>query len=74
MSEGDEDYIYDEVTGDWMPASQLAARIQAETEIVVRDAVGNVLQDGDQWCWLKTWMLKGPARPYGAAPSSDRFA
>ncbi|GBF59315.1 hypothetical protein PbB2_03010 [Candidatus Phycosocius bacilliformis] len=59
MSEGDEDYIYDEVTGDWMPASQLAARIQAETEIVVRDAVGNVLQDGDSVVLVKDLDVKG---------------
>ena len=59
MSEGDEDYIYDEVTGDWIPASQLAARIRAETEIVVRDAVGNVLQDGDSVVLVRDLDVKG---------------
>ena len=48
MSGEDEDYVYDEESGEWMPASELAARRAAEGAVEVRDAVGNLLQDGDQ--------------------------
>lgn len=58
----DEDYVYDEVTGEWMPASQLAAREAAENEVVVRDAVGNVLADGDQVTLIKDLEVKGAGK------------
>ena len=55
----DEDYVYDEESGEWMPASELAAK-QATTENVeVRDAVGNLLQDGDQVTLVKDLNVKG---------------
>ncbi len=55
----DEDYVYDEESGEWMPASELAAK-QATTESVeVRDAVGNLLQDGDQVTLVKDLNVKG---------------
>ena len=56
---GDEDYVYDEVTGEWMTASDLAARQAAEDAIEVRDAVGNVLADGDQVTLIKDLEVKG---------------
>lgn len=61
MSETDEDYVYDEVSGDWVPASELAARTtQTEGEaIIVRDAVGNILADGDQVTLIKDLDVKG---------------
>nr|WP_198534284.1 alkylphosphonate utilization protein [Aquidulcibacter paucihalophilus] len=42
-----------------MPASDLAARTQAESVVVVRDAVGNVLQDGDAVVLVKDLDVKG---------------
>nr|WP_290807351.1 alkylphosphonate utilization protein [Aquidulcibacter sp.] len=42
-----------------MPASELAARTQAESAVVVRDAVGNVLQDGDAVVLVKDLDVKG---------------
>ncbi|SFG15518.1 phosphonoacetate hydrolase [Novosphingobium sp. CF614] len=63
-TEGDEDYVYDEESGEWMPASELAAKRAASgeaagEELVVRDAVGNVLADGDQVTLIKDLEVKG---------------
>jgi len=55
----DEDYVYDEESGEWMPASELAARQAAQDAIIVRDAVGNVLADGDQVTLIKDLEVKG---------------
>lgn len=61
MSEADDDYVYDEVSGDWVPASELAARAAENDDdtIVVRDAVGNILADGDQVTLIKDLDVKG---------------
>ena len=55
----DEDYVYDEESGDWVPASQLAARQSAADQVDVRDAVGNLLADGDQVTLIKDLDVKG---------------
>ena len=55
----DEDYVYDEVSGEWMPASELATRRAAESAVEVRDAVGNILADGDQVTLVKDLEVKG---------------
>ena len=52
---GDDDYIYDEATGEWRPASELAAAAKAE----VRDASGNLLADGDSVVLIKDLKVKG---------------
>ena len=44
----DNDYVYDEESGEWMPASELASRNAAAGQVEVRDSVGNILHDGDQ--------------------------
>jgi protein PhnA len=59
MTTSDDDYVYDEASGDWMLASELAARTQAENAIVVRDGVGNILQDGDAVVLVKDLDVKG---------------
>ena len=60
---GDEDYVYDEDSGEWLPASELTAqkeRAQAAAGAVeVRDAVGNLLADGDQVTLVKDLEVKG---------------
>lgn len=64
MSNGEE-YVYDEVSGEWMPSSDLAARQVAEDSgerIEVRDAVGNVLADGDQVTLIKNLDVKGAGK------------
>jgi protein PhnA len=58
----DDDYVYDEQTGEWMPASQIAARdaaASASDAVVVRDAVGNVLAHGDAVVLIKDLTVKG---------------
>ena len=59
---GDDDYIFDEGSGEWLPASELAAKRAAESAIEVRDAVGNVLADGDQVTLIKDLEVKGAGR------------
>lgn len=59
MAGDEEDYVYDEESGDWLPASQLATQ-RAEAEMVeVRDAVGNLLADGDAVTLIKDLTVKG---------------
>ena len=55
----DEDYIYDEASGEWLPASEVAAKAEAADRIEVRDAVGNLLADGDQVTLIKDLDVKG---------------
>ncbi|HEY1145649.1 MAG TPA: alkylphosphonate utilization protein [Allosphingosinicella sp.] len=55
---GDEDYVYDEATGEWISASEAAAR-PAEGAAEVRDAVGNLLADGDSVTLIKDLVVKG---------------
>ena len=57
MSE--DDYVYDDESGEWMPASELAARKAAAGRVEVRDAVGNLLADGDQVTLVKDLEVKG---------------
>jgi protein PhnA len=53
----DDDYIYDEASGEWLPASEVAARAVAGAE--VRDAMGNLLADGDSVVLVKDLKVKG---------------
>jgi protein PhnA len=55
----DEDYVYDEESGEWMPASELAEKQASAGAIEVRDAVGNLLADGDQVTLVKDLEVKG---------------
>ena len=56
----DEDYVYDEASGEWLPASEAAQQAEAESDTVeVRDAVGNVLADGDAVTLTKDLTVKG---------------
>ena len=56
----DEDYVYDEASGEWLPASAVKARTPDAAEVVeVRDAVGNLLADGDQVTLIKDLDVKG---------------
>jgi protein PhnA len=59
MSGDDDDYVYDEASGEWVPAGELAAKQAAENAVEVRDAVGNLLADGDQVTLIKDLEVKG---------------
>jgi protein PhnA len=55
----DDDYVYDEETGEWMATADLAERKAAADRVEVRDAVGNLLADGDQVTLIKDLEVKG---------------
>jgi len=55
----DDDYVYDEDSGEWLPAAELAAKRDLATQVEVRDAVGNLLADGDQVTLVKDLDVKG---------------
>jgi protein PhnA len=58
MAGENDDYVYDEVTGEWRPASEMAAAANAGGP-AVRDASGNVLADGDSVTLIKDLKVKG---------------
>ena len=55
----DDEYTYDEDSGEWISAAELAAKQQATSDVEVRDAVGNLLTDGDQVTLIKDLDVKG---------------
>jgi len=58
MASGDDDFVYDEATGEWISAAD-AAQPQADVAVEVRDAVGNLLADGDSVTLVKDLKVKG---------------
>ena len=59
---GDEDYVYDEASGEWIPAAEAAAKAGAADVVEVRDSVGNLLRDGDQVTLIKSIRLTGDSQ------------
>jgi protein PhnA len=59
MGVADDDYVYDDATGEWRPASEVAAATAAAGRPEVRDASGNVLADGDSVTLIKDLKVKG---------------
>jgi protein PhnA len=51
----DDDYVYDEASGEWIAATD----VPTEAAVEVRDAVGNLLADGDQVTLIKDLTVKG---------------
>jgi protein PhnA len=61
-SMSDEDsFVYDEASGEWISAADSAAKagIPSGDAVEVRDAVGNLLADGDQVTLIKDLAVKG---------------
>ncbi len=56
MSEGDGDYVYDEESGEWLSPDEVAEKAKGPE---VRDAVGNILADGDAVTLIKDLKVKG---------------
>ena len=56
-----DDYVYDEASGEWVVAGVVAdaAAAAAKAAVEVRDAVGNLLADGDQVTLVKDLTVKG---------------
>ena len=59
MAADDEDYVYDEASGEWVPTGNGAVAADEDDAVVVRDAVGNILADGDQVTLIKDLTVKG---------------
>ena len=60
MTSDDDDYVYDEVSGEWLSASEARARTEAANALPqAKDAVGNVLSDGDSVALIKDLPVKG---------------
>lgn len=57
MAADDDEYVYDEASGEWRPASEIAAEAVRANE--VRDAAGNALADGDSVTLIKDLKVKG---------------
>ncbi len=58
MANEHDEFLYDEVTGEWRPASKMTVAADAG-ELIVRDAGGNVLADGDSVTLIKELRVKG---------------
>lgn len=58
MSDND-DYVYDEASGEWISAEEARNRAAAVDDVEVRDSVGNILKDGDQVTLIKDLTVKG---------------
>jgi protein PhnA len=59
MADDNDDYVFDEATGEWRPASEVAATAAAALNVEVRDASGNLLADGDSVVLIKDLKVKG---------------
>ena len=58
MTQDNDDYIYDEASGEWRPAGEVAeAAVIPAGE--VRDASGTLLADGDSVVLIKDLKVKG---------------
>ena len=55
----DEDYVYDEESGEWISAADAREKADSAGRVEVRDAVGNILVDGDQVTLIKDLEVKG---------------
>jgi len=62
MAGDDDSYVYDEATGEWISAAEAAEKAAAAGQVEVRDAVGNLLQDGDQVTLIKDLQVKGTSQ------------
>ena len=60
MTDGTEDeYIYDEASGEWISAADVKTPSEQDAAVEVRDAIGNLLADGDQVTLIKDLTVKG---------------
>jgi protein PhnA len=55
----DDDYVYDDESGEWISAADAREKAASANQVEVRDAVGNILADGDQVTLIKDLEVKG---------------
>ena len=58
MAGDDDEYVFDEATGEWRPARDVTGSATTD-QAVVRDAAGNALADGDSVTLIKDLKVKG---------------
>src|SRR6187549_1043258 len=58
-TESDGEFVYDEATGEWISAADAAAQAAVAGQVEVRDAVGNLLANGDAVTLVKDLKVKG---------------
>jgi protein PhnA len=58
MADDDNEYVYDEATGEWRPAGEVAVSANID-RAEVRDGAGNALADGDSVTIIKDLKVKG---------------
>ncbi len=59
MSGNNDEFVYDETTGEWVSAADAAKNAASAQQVDVRDAVGNLLADGDSVTLIKDLKVKG---------------
>jgi protein PhnA len=59
MASDDDDFVYDEASGEWISAADAQAISANADTVEVRDSVGNLLADGDQVTLIKDLTVKG---------------
>ena len=59
MHSEDDEYVYDEASGEWISAAEAWEKGANENVVVVRDSVGNLLADGDRVTLIKDLPVKG---------------
>jgi protein PhnA len=57
--EGNDDYVYDEASGEWISAAEAQEKALSESDVEVRDGAGNLLADGDSVTLLRDLKVKG---------------
>ena len=59
MNDTNDDYVYDEASGEWISTSEAAAKAAEAGRVQVRDSAGNLLTDGDSVITIKDLKVKG---------------
>ncbi len=59
MTADEEDYVYDEASGEWISAADAREKTTSDSAVEVRDSVGNLLADGDQVTLIRDLTVKG---------------
>lgn len=59
MNPTNDNYVYDEASGEWISADEAAAKVQEAGQVEVRDSAGNLLADGDSVITIKDLKVKG---------------
>ena len=59
MNDTNDDYVYDEASGEWISTEAAAAKASEPDRVEVRDSAGNLLADGDSVITIKDLKVKG---------------